>query len=159
MSRRCGTQASRLRRRPRIYFEEWDDPMISGIGWVSEIIGIAGGIDIFADRARSELAKNRIVADPMEVVRRRPDLLLASWCGKKYQAEKVWARPGWDTLEPVKERTAFEIPAEIILQPGPGGADRRAGCRPRDRSKVGRGSRPQPGRWVSRRSPSVPVTR
>ena len=112
-------QASLLRRRPRVYFEEWDDPMISGIGWVSEIIGIAGGIDIFADQASSGLAKNRIVADPMEVVRRRPDLLLASWCGKKYQPERVWARPGWDTLEPVRERTAFEIPAEIILQPGP----------------------------------------
>ncbi len=111
--------ASRLRRRPRVYFEEWDDPMISGIGWVSEIIGIAGGIDVFADRASSGLAKDRIVADPMEVVRRRPDLLLASWCGKKYQPEKVWARPGWDALEPVRERTAFEIPAEIILQPGP----------------------------------------
>jgi iron complex transport system substrate-binding protein len=112
-------EASRLPRRPRVYFEEWDDPMICGIRWVSEVIGIAGGIDIFGDRARSALAKDRIVADPLEVVRRQPELLLASWCGKKYRPEKVWARPGWEALDPVRERTAFEIPAEIILQPGP----------------------------------------
>lgn len=111
--------ASALPRRPRVYFEEWDDPMISGIGWVSELIEIAGGEDIFADNARSSLARDRIIADPAEVVRRRPDLLMASWCGKKYQPEKVWARPGWDALEPVRSRTAFEIPAETILQPGP----------------------------------------
>jgi iron complex transport system substrate-binding protein len=111
--------ASRLRRRPRVYFEEWDDPMISGIGWVSEVIEIAGGIDVFSDRAASGLAKDRIIADPIEVVRRQPDLLLASWCGKKYQPEKVWVRPGWEDLEPVRERRAHEIPAEIILQPGP----------------------------------------
>jgi iron complex transport system substrate-binding protein len=111
--------ASRLRRRPRVYFEEWDDPMISGIGWVSEVIEIAGGIDVFSDRAASGLAKDRIIADPFEVVRRQPDLLLASWCGKKYQPEKVWVRPGWEDLEPVRERRAHEIPAEIILQPGP----------------------------------------
>lgn len=108
-----------LPKRPRVYFEEWDDPMISGIGWVSELIEIAGGEDVFADNARSGLAKDRIIADPAEVVRRRPDLLLASWCGKKYQPERVWARPGWEELEAVRARRAFEIPAEIILQPGP----------------------------------------
>ncbi len=112
-------QAVLLPARPRVYFEEWDDPMISGIGWVSEIIEIAGGVDIFADHARSALARGRIIADPLEVVRRRPDLLLASWCGKKYQPETVWARPGWDQLDPVQRRRAYEIPAEIILQPGP----------------------------------------
>ncbi len=112
-------KAAQLPRRPRVYFEEWDEPMISGIGWVSEVIEIAGGIDVFADNARSSLAADRIIADPSEVVRRRPDILLASWCGKKYQPEKVWLRPGWDALEPVQTRTAHEIPAEIILQPGP----------------------------------------
>jgi iron complex transport system substrate-binding protein len=112
-------QAALLPARPRVYFEEWDDPMISGIGWVSEIIEIAGGVDIFADRAWSALAPGRIIGDPLDVVRRQPDLLLASWCGKKYQPETVWARPGWDELEPVQRHRAYEIPAEIILQPGP----------------------------------------
>lgn len=105
--------------RPRVYFEEWDEPMISGIGWVSEVIEAAGGLDVFAAEAGSGLAKDRIIADPMEVVRRRPDVLLASWCGKKYQPQRVWERPGWSELEPVRSRTAHEIPADIILQPGP----------------------------------------
>lgn len=110
---------ARLPRRPRVYFEEWDDPMISGIRWVSELIEIAGGQDVFADKAQSSLATDRIIEDPMDVVERSPDVLLASWCGKKYQPDKVWLRPGWEALEPVRERTAHEIPAEIILQPGP----------------------------------------
>lgn len=109
----------RLPFHPRVYFEEWDDPMISGIGWVSELIDIAGGVDVFADKAQSALAKDRIIADPSEVVRRRPDMLMASWCGKKYRPESVWARPGWEELVPVQQRQAHEIPAEIILQPGP----------------------------------------
>ena len=104
---------------PKVYFEEWDDPMISGIGWVSELIEIAGGRDVFADQARSSLAAERIIEDPSTVVERDPDILLASWCGKKYQPEKVWTRPGWEDLEPVRRREAHEIPAEIILQPGP----------------------------------------
>lgn len=116
---RVAGQAARLPARPRVYFEEWDDPMISGIRWVSELIQIAGGEDIFSEQARSPLAPDRIIPDPEEVVGRRPDLLLASWCGKKYQPERVWSRPGWDALEPVRRREATEIPAEIILQPGP----------------------------------------
>jgi iron complex transport system substrate-binding protein len=111
--------ADSLPRRPRVYFEEWDDPMISGIRWVSELIEIAGGVDVFADKARSSLAVDRIIADASEVVRRHPDLLLASWCGKKFQPDAVWKRPGWEVLEPVRTRSAHEIPAEIILQPGP----------------------------------------
>lgn len=110
---------NRLERRPRVYFEEWDEPMISGIGWVSELIDIAGGQDVFADQARSSLATDRIIEDAGEVVARDPEILLASWCGKKYRPEKVWSRPGWDELTPVQTRTAHEIPAEIILQPGP----------------------------------------
>jgi len=111
--------AARLPTRPRVYFEEWDDPMITAIRWVSEVIGIAGGEDIFRDRSTSSLAADRIIEDHAEVVRRYPDVLLASWCGKKLQPHAVWDRPGWDALEPVQNRTIHEIPAEIILQPGP----------------------------------------
>lgn len=111
--------ADSLTRRPRVYFEEWDEPMISGIGWVSEIIGIAGGDDIFGDNATSGLAQDRIIEDPAEVARRKPDIMLASWCGKKFQPNKVWSRTGWEALELVRTRTAHEIPADIILQPGP----------------------------------------
>ena len=111
--------AAQLPRRPKVYFEEWDEPMITAIRWVSEVIEIAGGDDIFSDRSTSSLATDRIIADQAEVVRREPDLLLASWCGKKLQPELVWGRDGWESLEPVRTRTIHEIPAEIILQPGP----------------------------------------
>ena len=85
-------QAARLARRPRVYFEEWDDPLISAIGWVSELIGVAGGEDCFPELARAPLGRDRIIADPLEVVRRAPDIVLGSWCGKKFQAAKVAAR-------------------------------------------------------------------
>lgn len=113
------SSTAELPRRPMVYFEEWDEPMITAIRWVSEVIGIAGGDDIFADRSTSSLAADRIIADPIEVVRRHPDLMLASWCGKKLQPDLVYERAGWDRLEPVRSRTIHEIPAEIILQPGP----------------------------------------
>lgn len=108
-----------LSRAPKVYFEEWDDPMITCIGWVSELIEIAGGVDVFSNKSQASLAADRIIEDPLEVVERDPDLLMASWCGKKYRPEKVWERTGWEVLEPVRTRTAHEIPAEIILQPGP----------------------------------------
>ena len=111
--------AARLPTRPRVYFEEWDDPMITAIRWVSEVIGIAGGDDIFRDRSTSSLAADRIIEDRAEVVRRDPEILLASWCGKKLKPEAVWDRKGWEALKPVQTRTIHEIPAEIILQPGP----------------------------------------
>ena len=111
--------AADLPRRPKVYFEEWDDPMITAIRWVSQVIEIAGGDDIFTDRSTSSLAADRIIADPAEVVHRNPDLLLASWCGKKLQPDLVWSRTGWESLEPVRTHTIHEIPAEIILQPGP----------------------------------------
>ncbi len=106
----------------RIY--EWvgtapDDPMITAIRWVSQVIEIAGGDDVFSDRSTSRLAAERIIADPAEVVHRNPDLLLASWCGKKVRPDLVWSRTGWESLEPVRTHTIHEIPAEIILQPGP----------------------------------------
>lgn len=111
--------AASLVRRPRVYFEEWDDPQISGIGWVSELIGIAGGDDIFPECAASSLAKGRILADPDEVIRRAPDIILGSWCGKKFRPEKVAARPGWDAIPAIRDGQLHEIKSPIILQPGP----------------------------------------
>ncbi len=105
--------------RPRVYFEEWDEPMISGIRWVSELVGVAGGDDCFDEYSRQSLARNRIVADPLEVVRRAPDIILGSWCGKKFRPESVAARPGWQDVPAVANGELHEIKSSIILQPGP----------------------------------------
>ncbi|MCO5116091.1 MAG: ABC transporter substrate-binding protein [Burkholderiaceae bacterium] len=107
------------RRRPRVYFEEWDAPQISGIRWVSELIGIAGGEDCLAELAAQPLAKGRIVADPLEVVRRAPDIIVGSWCGKKFRPEQVAARTGWQDVPAVRDGQLFEIKSPEILQPGP----------------------------------------
>jgi iron complex transport system substrate-binding protein len=104
--------------RPSVYFEEWDDPLISGIGWVSELIGIAGGDDIFPHLARQKAAKDRIVS-PEAVIESAPDLILASWCGKKVRPEKIAQRPGWDGIPAVRASRIIEIKSPIILQPGP----------------------------------------
>ena len=111
--------AAALGRRPRVYFEEWDEPLISGIGWVSELIGIAGGEDCFPELSRESLGRNRTVADPLEVVRRSPDIVLGSWCGKKFRPDRVAARPGWDAVPAVRCGFVREIKSAIILQPGP----------------------------------------
>ena len=111
--------AARFERRPRVYFEEWDEPMISGIRWVSELIGIAGGEDCFADNAQHSLGKDRIIADPLEVVRRAPDIILGSWCGKKFRPEAVAARQGWERVPAVAQQQLHEIKSSIILRPGP----------------------------------------
>ena len=111
--------ASRLPRRPRVYFEEWDEPPISAIRWVSELVGIAGGDDCFAELASEPLGKNRIIADPSEIVRRCPDIVIGSWCGKKFRPEKVAARPGWQEVPAVRDGQLFEIKSADILQPGP----------------------------------------
>ena len=111
--------AAALAARPRVYFEEWDEPLISGIGWVSELIGLAGGEDCFPELARESLGRNRIVADPLEVVRRSPDIVLGSWCGKKFRPEQVGARPGWSAIPAVRSGFVREIKSAIILQPGP----------------------------------------
>ncbi len=111
--------SARLPRRPRVYFEEWDDPPITGIRWVSELVQVAGGDDIFPERALEPLAKGRILADPIEVVRRAPDIILGSWCGKKFRPEKVAARPGWDAIAAVRDGALHEIKSPLILQPGP----------------------------------------
>lgn len=107
------------KRRPRVYFEEWDEPPISAIRWVSELIELAGGVDIFPELAQRPLGKDRIVADPAEVVRRAPDIIIGSWCGKKFRPEKVAARPGWADTAAVRTGQLFEIKSADILQPGP----------------------------------------
>lgn len=104
--------------RPRVYFEEWDDPMISGIKWVSELIGIAGGRDVFPDHANQAAATNRIVTSD-QVIAAAPDVIIASWCGKKVRPEKISARPGWDAIPAVRSGRITEIKSPLILQPGP----------------------------------------
>jgi iron complex transport system substrate-binding protein len=111
--------ATQLKRRPRVYFEEWDTPPISAIRWVSELIGLAGGDDCFPELARMPLGKDRIIADEQEIVRRNPDLIIGSWCGKKFRPEKVAARAGWEEVNAVKNGQIFEIKSPDILQPGP----------------------------------------
>ncbi|HEX7341505.1 MAG TPA: cobalamin-binding protein [Rhodanobacteraceae bacterium] len=111
--------AERLPRHPRVYFEEWDEPPITGIGWVAELIRIAGGEDVFPELAGKALGKDRILADPAEPARRRPDIVIGSWCGKKFRPDKVAARPGWADVPAVCDGELHEIKSPIILQPGP----------------------------------------
>jgi iron complex transport system substrate-binding protein len=111
-------QAAQLPHRPRVYFEEWDEPMITGIAWVSELIEAAGGEDVFAERARGKAAKERFVA-VADVIAAAPDIIIGSWCGKKFRPEKVVARPGFDRIPAVQRGALYEIKAPLILQPGP----------------------------------------
>lgn len=104
--------------RPKVYFEEWDDPLISGIGWVSELIEIAGGDDIFKEFRTAQRAKDRIVSSE-DVCRRKPDVILASWCGKKVRTDKIAMRDGWNDIPAVKNGRITEIKSPLILQPGP----------------------------------------
>jgi len=113
------SEAAALPRRPKVYFEEWDEPPITGIRWVAELIRIAGGDDVFPERAAESLAKQRILEDADEVVRRAPDIILGSWCGKKFRPEKVAARPGWNAIPAVRDGELHEIKSPVILQPGP----------------------------------------
>ena len=112
-------EAARLPSRPKVYFEEWDDPPITGIRWVAELVRIAGGDDIFPERAVEPLAKGRILEDASEVVRRAPDIILGSWCGKKFRPDRVAARPGWDAIPAVRDGELHEVKSPVILQPGP----------------------------------------
>jgi len=115
---RAEALAARLSWRPKVYFEEWDEPMISGIAWVSELIAAAGGIDIFAERAQGKAARDRIVT-AADVIERQPDLIIGSWCGKKFRAEKLAARPGFERIPAVRTGAVHEIKSPLILQPGP----------------------------------------
>jgi iron complex transport system substrate-binding protein len=116
----AGLSASPLgdARRPRVYFEEWDEPMICGIAWVSELIEAAGGEDMFADRAHGKSARERFVS-VKEVVERGPEIIIGSWCGKKFRPERVIARPGFAGLPAVLNHEIHEIKSPLILQPGP----------------------------------------
>jgi iron complex transport system substrate-binding protein len=106
-------------RRPRVYFEEWDEPMISGIRWVSELIEIAGGEDVFSGQSHSQAASGRIVSDTRLPIDKDPELILGSWCGKKFRPERVAARPGWKDIAAVRAGELHEIKSADILQPGP----------------------------------------
>ena len=111
-------QAAALPWRPRVFFEEWDDPLISGIRWVEELVAIAGGEPIFPELAGAGLAKDRIVHGD-EVVRRAPDVIIGSWCGKPVRPARIAARPGWEAVPAVKNGRIFEVKSTYILQPGP----------------------------------------
>jgi iron complex transport system substrate-binding protein len=120
---RSGVEAVRekgesLLRRPRVFFEEWPDPLISGIRWVSELIEVAGGEDVFRELRERGEAKGRIV-DPDEVVRREPEVIVGSWCGRKVRFERIRSRPGWERIPAVRRGKLFEIKSALILQPGP----------------------------------------
>lgn len=104
--------------RPSVYFEEWDEPLISGIGWVSELIEMAGGRDVFGHLRAHQAARDRIV-QPEDVVAAAPDLILASWCGKRVAKDKIMARPGWSSIPAVRQGAIVEIKSPLILQPGP----------------------------------------
>ena len=111
--------AAALPKRPRVYFEEWDEPPITGIRWVAELVRIAGGDDIFPERAEKIARARPILVDPLEVARRAPDIIFGSWCGKRFRPATVAARPGWDAIPAVRNGELHEIKSPIILQPGP----------------------------------------
>jgi iron complex transport system substrate-binding protein len=110
--------AAQLPFRPKVFFEEWDEPLISGIRWVEELVEIAGGDPIFPELRHGKLGKERIV-DPMEVARRNPDVIVASWCGKAVKRERIASRDGWANVPAVRDGHIYEIKSAFILQPGP----------------------------------------
>ena len=114
------SRADNLKKRPRVFFEEWDDPLISGIAWVSELVEIAGGVDIFVDRRNQSAARDRVVTAE-EVVAREPDLVIGSWCGKKFRPERVATRAGFDRTLAVQHQDLYEIKSSLILRPGASG--------------------------------------
>ena len=112
-------EAEKLPVRPKVYFEEWDEPLITGIQWVAELVRIAGGEDVFPELSCEPLAKARILADGAPVIERAPDIVIGSWCGKKFRPELVAARPGWDAIPAVRDDELHEVKSPLILQPGP----------------------------------------
>jgi len=105
--------------KPKVYFEEWDEPMISGIKWVSQIIEICGGINIFPELSNKSLAKDRIIKSSNNLIAKNPDIILVSWCGKKMKKEKILARKNWSQINAIKNQRIYEIKSDVILQPGP----------------------------------------
>lgn len=110
--------AATLKKRPKVYFEEWDDPMISAIQWVSELIELCGGIDINKELASGKMAKERFV-DPLTIIEKNPDFILGCWCGKKVKIDAIKNRPGFESITAVKNDHVYELEPEIFLQPGP----------------------------------------
>jgi iron complex transport system substrate-binding protein len=119
MQAAVATRVAAGARRPKVFFEEWDVPHISAIRWVSELMAIAGGDDCFAELSLESLGKNRIIADGAEIVRRNPEIIFGSWCGKKFRPDNVAARAGWAEVAAVRHQQLFEIKSPDILQPGP----------------------------------------
>jgi len=115
---RVRASAAQFPSRPRTFFEEWDEPLISGIRWVEELVEIAGGAPLFPEYAEARLARDRIV-DPAEVARRDPEIVFASWCGKKIRKATIVGRAGWDSVSAVRDDEIHEIKSTYILQPGP----------------------------------------
>jgi iron complex transport system substrate-binding protein len=116
--RRVADEASALPRRPRVFFEEWHDPLISGIRWVAELVEIAGGEDVCPEARASHAAKGRVF-DPAEIARRDPEVVVASWCGRKASRAAIVARPGWADVRAVRDDQLYEVKSTYILQPGP----------------------------------------
>jgi iron complex transport system substrate-binding protein len=112
-------KAAGFKRRPKVYFEEWDEPHMSTIRWVSELMGIAGGDDVFPELAVQSMGRDRIIANGQTIVDRAPDIIMGSLCGKKFRPEKVAARAGWENVPAVRNGQIFEIKSADILQPGP----------------------------------------
>jgi iron complex transport system substrate-binding protein len=112
-------RAATLPARPRVYFEEWDEPPISAIRWVAELVELAGGVNIFPELALEPLGAKRIIADPLEIVRRAPDIIIGSWCGKKFSPDAVRERAGWAGVPAVRDGALYEVKSPLILQPGP----------------------------------------
>jgi iron complex transport system substrate-binding protein len=110
--------ALKLKKKPRVYFEEWDDPMISNIGWVSDLVELCGGVDINKEHSRGILAKERFV-DSQEIITKNPDIIFASWCGKKANLSSIKNREGWSDINAIKNDQVFELSSDIFLQPGP----------------------------------------
>lgn len=117
---RIKLNAGKYKQRPKVYFELWNDPLMSGIQWVSELIEIAGGEECFPDLAKESLAKNRIIADPSIVVAANPDIIIGSWCGRKFKPDQIASRDGWHAINAVKHKQLYEVKSANILQPGPG---------------------------------------
>lgn len=108
-----------LTRHPMIYFEEWDEPLVCGIGWVSELITVAGGADCFSELAAQPVAAERIIGNPSEIIQKMPDIIIGSWCGKPFNITNVRNRVGWNIIPAIRNENIFEIRASDILQPGP----------------------------------------
>lgn len=110
--------AASFRRKPRVFFEEWNEPIISGIEWVEELIEIAGGQPVFPDMRKCRKAQERVVSSE-QVIERDPEVILASWCGMQVKKDEIFARPGWNGIAAVRDGHVYEIPSSLILQPGP----------------------------------------